>query len=207
MYFSFIANSILLGVGLAMDAFSVSIVNGMKDPDMKKNRKNLIAGTFAFFQFAMPLIGWFCVHSIAETFTKFQPAIPWIALILLLFIGGKMLIEGIRENLAVRKDSSVSGSERQISDEVCPPQKLDYNELLIQGIATSIDALSVGFTIASYNAVMAILCSLIIAVVTFIFCRAGLALGFKFGEKLSKKAPILGGVILIFIGLEIFFTA
>ena len=94
--FTFFFNSILLGVGLAMDAFSVSLADGLSEPCMKKGKMNGIAGVFAFFQAAMPLIGWFLVHTVASCFTAFEKAIPYIALLLLGFIGGKMLIEGIR---------------------------------------------------------------------------------------------------------------
>ncbi len=186
---SFVTNSVLLGVGLAMDAFSVSIANALADPGMKNKRKNLIAGTFAGFQFLMPMIGWFCVHTIAEAFTAFQKAIPWIALILLGYIGGKMLIDGIRD---------------MKSDEPCEKGSVNAKELVIQGVATSIDALSVGFTISKYSALMAFGASLIIAAVTYIICRVGLRIGRKFGFKLAGRATILGGVILIAIGLEIF---
>ena len=184
--FLFFANSVALGAGLAMDAFSVSMANGLNEPKMKKNRMALIAGTFAFFQFAMPMIGWICVHTIVEYFHSFQTLIPWIALILLCFIGGSMLKEGF-ENKVEEEEKHVGKSA-----------------LFMQGIATSIDALSVGFTIASYDFFMAFVCSLIIAVVTFVICIVGLGIGKKFGTKLSNKASILGGVILIAIGLEIF---
>lgn len=185
----FVFNSVLLGVGLAMDAFSVSMANGLNEPTMKKGKMCGIAGVFAGFQFAMPVIGWICVHTILQYFTAFGKFIPWIALILLAYIGGKMLYEGIRN-----KDS----------DEEKP--SLGIGALLIQGIATSIDALSVGFTIAEYGWLMAFATALIIAVVTFVICMAGLMIGKKFGTKLSNKAQILGGVILIAIGLEIFIT-
>lgn len=184
---SFFLNSILLGVGLAMDAFSVSLANGLHDTKMKAGRMSLIAGTFAVFQAAMPLIGWACVHTIAQKFSAFEKMIPWIALILLLFIGGKMLIEGIR------------GDEEE--EEI---KNLSFGTLMIQGVATSIDALSVGFTIADYGFLMALVCALLIAAVTFIICMIGLKIGKKVGTKLSGKASILGGVILIGIGIEIF---
>ncbi|MBR6396831.1 MAG: manganese efflux pump [Lachnospiraceae bacterium] len=185
--FLFFLNSVLFGVGLAMDAFSVSIVNGLNEPFMKKNRMCGIAGTFAGFQIAMPLLGWLFVHTIAEVFTSFQKFIPYIALALLLYIGGKMLIEGIKNKDAEDEKPAVG-----------------LLGLLIQGIATSIDALSVGFTIADYTFPFALVESLIIGVVTFAICMAGLRFGKKFGEKLAGKAGILGGVILIGIGLEIF---
>ena len=183
-----IANSILLGVGLAMDAFSVSIANAINENQMKKSRMSLMAGTYAAFQFAMPMIGWICVHTIAVYFTSFQKLIPWIALALLLFIGGKMILESVKGDEAEQEHSG----------------QLSLGVLMLQGLATSIDALSVGFTIADYGIVQAFVSSLIIAVVTFFICITGLLIGKKAGEKLSDRAGILGGVILIAIGIEIF---
>lgn len=185
----FFVNSVLLGVGLAMDAFSVSLANGLNEPQMKKNKMCGVAGVFAVFQALMPMIGWICVHTVVQYFTAFEKFIPWIALFLLLFIGGKMLLEGIKN---------------EAEDEEC--QKVGFAAIMVQGVATSIDALSVGFTISEYGLVMALVCALIIAAVTFIICMAGLIIGKKFGMKFSNKASILGGVILIFIGLEIFIT-
>lgn len=185
----FFVNSVLFGIGLAMDAFSVSLANGLHEPKMKKNRMVLIAGVFAVFQALMPMIGWICVHTVLQYFQAFEKCIPWIALILLLFIGGKMLIEGIKN---------------EDEGENTPP--VGFLALMVQGIATSIDALSVGFTIAEYGFVMALVCAVIIAVVTFFICVAGLEIGKKFGMKFSNKATIFGGAILVFIGLEIFIT-
>ncbi|MDD6202453.1 MAG: manganese efflux pump MntP family protein [Lachnospiraceae bacterium] len=184
----FFFNSILLGVGLAMDAFSVSLANGLHETRMKKGKMCEIAGVFAFFQALMPMIGWICVHTIVQYFQQFEKWIPWIALILLSYIGGKMLWESLHEK-----------EEEKESEKVTNPATL-----FIQGIATSIDALSVGFTIANYKLPMALICALIIAAVTFIICMFGLSIGKKFGTKLSGKAGILGGVILIVIGIEIF---
>lgn len=179
--------SMALGVALAMDAFSVSTANGLNDPGMKRKKMLVIAGTFAGFQFAMPMIGWFCVTTIKETFSMFEKFIPWIALMLLLFIGGKMLLDGIR-----------GGGES--GESVC---ELSVKLLIVQGIATSIDALSTGFTTSAYSAFQALVSSLIIAVVTFFICIAGVKIGKKFGVRLAGKAQILGGVILILIGLKI----
>lgn len=186
---SFFITSVLLGAGLAMDAFSVSLANGLNEPCMKKPRMCLIAGIFAFFQALMPLLGWLCVRTIAQTFTAFQKLIPWIALALLCFIGGKMLLDGIRNK-----------------EEECGAGAVTLSALLVQGVATSIDALSVGFTIAEYGWLMALVCALIIAAVTFAICMGGLMIGRKFGTRLAGKASILGGVILILIGIEIFLT-
>ena len=196
--FVFFFNSILLGVGLAMDAFSVSIANGLAEPRMRSRKRVIIAGTFAFFQCIMPLIGWVCVHYLAEHFEKFQAAVPWIALILLLFIGGKMLIESIMELREKRETSEEDGNVKQNF------VRLTGMALLVQGIATSIDALSVGFAISRYSWIQALVCALIIAVVTFFISDGGLHIGRKLGEKLAGKAGILGGCILIFIGIEIF---
>ncbi len=189
----FFLTSILLGMGLAMDAFSVSLANGLNAPCMKLPRMSMIAGIFAGFQAAMPLLGWVCIHTIAEKFNAFQKVIPWIALILLCWIGGKMLWEGLH------------GEEGDEGERDCAG-KLTLGALLVQGVATSIDALSVGFTIANYTGIMAVVCALLIAVVTFGICMGGLYIGKKFGTKLASKASILGGAILIGIGFWIFFS-
>ena len=186
--FVFIFNSILLGVGLAMDAFSVSLANGLNEQNMKKGKVFGIAGVFAFFQGLMPLLGWICIHSILSCFEAFEKFIPWIALILLVLIGGKMLLDGIFHK---------EGEEKKT---------LGLWGLLLQGIATSIDALSVGFTIAEYDVKMALASVLLIALVTFVICLCGIEIGKKFGTKLSNKATIFGGIILIAIGIEIFIT-
>ena len=185
----FFFNSVLLGVGLAMDAFSVSLANGLNEPNMKKKKMCGIAGIFGLFQAMMPMIGWICVHTVVRYFEAFEKCIPWIALILLLFIGGKMLAEGIKN-----KDGENGKTEVGIA------------ALFVQAVATSIDALSVGFTIAEYGLLMAAVCSWIIAMITFAICMAGLIIGKKFGTKFANKAAILGGVILIIIGIEIFVT-
>ena len=188
MKFMFFVECVLLGIGLAMDAFSVSLANGLNEQNMKKCKMLLVAGTFAFFQGLMPLIGWVCVHTVLEKFKSFEKFIPWIALILLLFIGGKMLIDGI---------SHKEGEEMQ---------RVGIWALLVQGIATSIDALSVGFTIAEYGIGQALVAVLIIAALTFAICFGGIVIGKTFGTKLSGKATVFGGIILIAIGVEIFLT-
>ena len=188
--FVFFFNSILLGVGLAMDAFSVSLANGLNEPCMKRGKMCGVAGMFAFFQALMPLIGWVCIHTIVQYFRFFETMIPWIALILLCYIGGKMLLEGIQEKDPCKENPA-----------------LGFYALVVQGIATSIDALSVGFTIAEYNLLMALAAAGIIAAVTFAICMGGLYIGKKAGTKMAGKAGILGGVILIAIGLEIFITS
>ena len=186
----FLTNS-LLGVGLAMDAFSVSLANGLNEPCMKRRKVVAIAGTFSFFQALMPMLGWICVHTIVQYFKAFEMLIPWAALILLSYIGGKMLLEGLQNN----------------GDTSCSCEKgIGFSTLIAQGIATSIDALSVGFAIAEYNFLSALIASLLIALVTFMICTPGVLIGKTAGTKLAGKAGILGGLILIAIGLEIFIT-
>ena len=222
-----------------MDAFSVSLADGLSDSGMGGGRMLKIAGTFAIFQFAMPMTGWFLVRTAVEKFGILEKFVPWIALILLLYIGGKMLIEGIKENQcaesgkteagkteagkteagkteagkteagktevsktedggkteAAKSDGSESGGEDKAL--------LSGGELVLQGIATSIDALSVGFTIEEYALTAAFGSSAIIGVVTLFICLAGLRLGRSLGTRLAGKASMFGGGILIFIGIEI----
>ena len=193
----FSLESILLGVGLAMDAFSVSVANGLHDPYMRRKRAWIIAGAFAFFQFLMPMIGWFCVHTIAEHFALFRKAVPWIAFVLLCFLGGKMVLEGIRDG--AKGDSSAEQTDGREA------VRLTAGELLVQGIATSIDALSVGFTIATYRAAEAFAASILIAGTTLVICLAGVRIGKVFGMRLAGRATVFGGLILIAIGCKILF--
>ncbi len=189
MKFSFYVTATMLGVGLAADAFSVSLANGLNESKMRTNKMLLVAGMFAVFQGLMPLLGWFFVHTLVEYFKVFEKFIPWIALVLLVFIGGKMLIEGF-ENKCEEQES----------------KSLGIGLLLVQALATSIDALSVGFTIATHTFVPALVTALIIALITFAICFVGIIIGKKFGTKLKNKASLLGGLILIIIGIEIFIT-
>lgn len=180
-----ILESFALGVGLAMDAFSVSLANGLHEPKMHRRKALLIATIFGVFQGLMPLIGWICVHTLAEQFKNFEIYIPYIALALLSFIGGKMLYEGLKKKCDCEDES----------------KPLTLGLLIVQGIATSIDALSVGFAIAEPLVSVAIITAL-----TFIICLAGVFIGQKFGDVISCKASVLGGIILIIIGIEIFIT-
>lgn len=186
MDFEFFIVSIMFGFGLAMDAFSVSLANGMNEKHMKTGRMCEIAGTFAFFQALMPMLGWVCVHTLLEFFTGFSKFIPYIALILLSYIGGKMIYEGIKKDCEL---------------EECG---VGFWGLMVQGVATSIDALSVGLDIAEYGFIEALISALIIAAVTFVICMAGVYLGKRFGNKLADRASVFGGVILVCIGIYIF---
>lgn len=186
----YLSESILLGMGLAMDAFSVSLANGLTEPKMKFSRAASMASVYAIFQGVMPLIGWFLIHYFLHFFRAFSPWIPWIALLLLLFIGSKMLYDGLKTQ-----------------PECICVKRIGFVSLILQGLATSIDALSVGFTFAEVDFLHAIVRVLLIALVTFLICLVGIYIGKKFGTKLSHKACILGGVILILIGIEIFITS
>ena len=191
-----------MGGALAMDAFSVSLTNGLNEPTMKKPKMCGVAGMFGIFQGIMPFIGWICVHTVAEYFSAFEALIPWIALGLLSFIGGKMLYESIKE----MKECKAACQGDEACELACEfkPKVASFWTLVVQGIATSIDALSVGFTISHYNVLEALVAVLLIAIVTFGICLAGIQIGKKTGTVLAGKAGIIGGVILIFIGLEIF---
>lgn len=184
--FLFLANSVLLGIGLSMDAFSVSLADGLCEAGMPKRRMAALASVFGFFQALMPMVGWVCVHTLARRFQAFARLVPWIALALLVFLGVRMLVEGARKK------------------EVACPVRKGPGTVLLQGVATSIDALSVGFAIASFTLPLALVCSLVIALTTFCVCLLGLALGKRCAVRLQGKASILGGAILIIIGLEIF---
>ena len=181
-----IITSIFLGIGLAMDACAVSMANGLKEPKMKLNKTLIIATMFGVFQGLMPFFGYLVG---CQFLTKIEWIIPWVALILLGYIGGNMLIGGIKN-----KDE-----EEEFKD-------LTIKVLFVQAIATSIDALSVGFSIANYTLLEAIVCVSFITFITFAICVAAVFVGKKFGTKLGNKAEILGGIILIAIGLEIFIT-
>ena len=156
---------------------------------MSLARTSAIASVYAAFQFAMPLAGWICVRTILMIFSSFQKFIPIIAFVLLAYIGVKMILDAVKNPCAEKK------TERRV---------LSLTTLLLQGVATSIDALSVGFTIAEYDFFVAFVSASIIAAVTFLICFCGLKIGKKIGERFSAWAQIFGGVILILIEIEIF---
>ena len=212
--------SLGLGVGLAMDACAVSMTNGLNEPQMKFGKASLIAAMFGFFQALMPMIGWICVSLVATSFTKFAAWVPYIALVLLVIIGGKMLYDGIKDIRQENKDKqdaqngeSGENGATAVDNAKQTVRRLTFGVLIVQAIATSIDALSTGFSLAkiagdnpSTDWWKALLSAGIIAIVTFAISLGAVYLGKKFGTKLGNKAQILGGAILIAIGLEIFIT-
>lgn len=187
MDFLFFVKCLSLGVALAMDACAVSMTNGLEEPKMKFPKVLFIALMFGLFQGGMPLFGYFVGHAILQYIEAF---IPWIALVLLSFLGIKMIIDGIKNK-----------------EEEEDLKKLTIATIFVQAIATSIDALSVGFTFADYDTLMALVCVSIVALVTTLICIAAVYIGKKFGSKLENKAVIFGGIILIAIGLEIFISS
>lgn len=176
----------MLGAGLAMDAFSVSLANGLREPAMRRSKALRIAGVFALFQTGMPLLGWLLVRTVIRVFQALEPLIPWIGFALLCWIGGKMLAEGLSRKEQERAEAEVG-----------------MGSLLVQGLATSIDALSAGLTMAELEVFPALLEAGVIGMVTFGICLAGVQIGRKAGDKLSDKASVLGGVILLAIGVRI----
>lgn len=180
---SIIIEAALLGVGLAMDAFSVSVSDGILLGQAKPGQTLKIAFFFGAFQFIMPVIGYAAGSTFAGIIEAFD---HWVAFMLLALIGGKMIYEAI------------TGKEEQT--EVKNP--LAFKTLLLLAIATSIDALAVGVTFATISSPV-FLCSAIIGVVTFFISAAGVLLGSKCGDLFGNKAEIAGGVILILIGLKI----
>lgn len=173
----------LIGIGLAMDAFAVSICKGlsMKKPDIKK--AIIVALYFGFFQAIMPIIGYY----LGSTFESFVSNIDhWIAFILLSCIGGNMIKESFDKDVEKLND------------------RVDFKTMLILAIATSIDALAVGVTFA-FLEINVYLSTLLIGVVTFLLCLLGVKIGNKFGSKYGNRAEFMGGVILIMIGLKMIF--
>ena len=184
-----------------MDAFSVSMVHGLEEPLMKRKTALIIAGAFGLFQFFMPVAGWFFIHAAASRFAAFQKLIPWIAFVLLLFLGVRMLLE------ARKKKDGEELLEEAAADTAGRVKRGWMAELIVQAVATSIDALSVGFIIASYDFAAALAESVIIGLVTFVIClfgiRAGKAFGLRLAAKAASAASVIGGLILIFIGFKI----
>lgn len=178
---------ILIGFGLSMDAFAVSVTNGatLKKVGMKEALR--IGGFFGFFQALMPLLGWLLGVRLQNYITRID---HWIAFLLLAFIGGKMVYETLKSS----KGSSNEDVEKT----------LDNKTLLILAIATSIDALAVGVSFA-FLEVSIIGSIIIIGVITFILCFIGVLAGKKCGELLKRNAELIGGVVLILIGMKILF--
>ena len=197
--FIWIVTAIGLGAGLAMDACAASMSNGLSEPYMKRKKSFLIAGLFGFFQILMPILGYLTItilsSTLGDSFSKiFGYFVPWIALVLLLFLGIKTIVEGVQEG----KENETIESKKV--------KNITFEYLLLQAVATSIDALSVGIIYGNVKPLEAYLTFAIVGLVTFGICIVAVYIGKKFGTLFANKATIAGGIILIGIGLEIFFT-
>lgn len=174
---------ILIGIGLSMDAFAVSITNGLSCKSLRRSQMLADAVCFGVFQGLMPTLGFFLGKAFAAYICAFD---HWIALILLGYIGGKMIFDALRP------------------DEESGSYTLTPKLLLTQGIATSIDALAVGVSFAALPNVNIVYAALLICFETFAFSLVGIVFGKKVGARLGDRAQFVGGLILIGIGLKIF---
>ncbi len=186
MEIGFYFSAAALGLGLAMDAFSLSLVNGLQAPKMSTGPIFRVAGIFALFQGLMPLLGYACVRGATARFVVLERFVPFAALFLLLFIGMKMMLQG------------------WTPPEQAPGRGPALFTLMAQGLAGSVDALSVGFTMATYPPSAAISGAAVIALVTFALCLVGVMIGRKFGTGLSGGATMVGGLLLILFAVKLF---
>ena len=198
MTFALFLTIFISGLTLAVDAFAVSVTDGMVYRDLKLRKGIFIPVTFGVFQALMPIIGFYISLGLSR-FEVIEQVDHWIALILLLIIGGKMIYDGIKEL-------------RSTEDEEIKPKEFSFTEVLIQGVATSIDALAVGFTFnimlqdVSQIQLWAWISVIVIGVTTFAIALSGLFIGIKVGQLFKNKASIaeiIGGIVLILIGIKI----
>ena len=171
----------LLGIGLAMDAFAVSICKGLSMKKMNWKNTIIIALYFGIFQALMPVIGYFLGTTFEGLVTKFD---HWIAFALLLAIGGSMIKEAFSKDEENKND------------------KVDFKTMSVLALATSIDAIAVGITFAFFE-VNVLLAVTIIGLITFIISIIGVKIGNRFGDKYQSKAELMGGIILILLGIKI----
>lgn len=196
---------LLLGVALSMDAVAVSMTNGMTDSKMSGKKALLPALLFGVFQALMPLIGYYITDfvSSSETFrSTFEKASKSVAFVLLAFIGGKMILDSVKERRAARK-AREAGESAKTED-----KRLSFGEMIVQAFATSVDAFAVGISLKmaalSEGLTPAIGWSvMIIGCITFLLSVAATKIGRLIGNKLADKAEIFGGAVLIVIGLKI----
>lgn len=183
---------LIIGVALSMDAFAVGMTNGMQEPKMKLLKMCAIAGAYALFQFLMPVLGYYCSFAFYELVKQIA---PWLSFGLLGFIGGKMVFDFFRESAGRHSPA--------------PLQKpIGTGKVLVQALATSIDALAVGVTLLAAETAdglpfHVVFCALMIGAVTFFLSFFAVFFGRRIGDRLSDKATLLGGVILIAIGIKL----
>lgn len=187
---------ILIGIGLSMDAVAVSMTNGMTDPKMRLSKMALVAFAYGLFQFMMPVIGYYFGYAFSSLVEKIA---PWVSFVLLGLIGGKMVVD-----FAV----STSQKRRGKESEILVSMKLGVGKVLIQALATSIDALAVGVALLAAEKSDGLpchiaFCALFIGATTFSLSLGALAAGKKIGDKFADKAGLFGGIILILIGIKL----
>lgn len=196
---------IVMSVALAMDACAVGMSDGMCESNMSVKKSLLIGGFFGFFQFLMPVIGYFIAALIAGAFMEtFEKISGLVAFILLAFLGGKMVFECVKEMRQKQTEGTKTAGAC-----TCSTKKLGFEKLIMQSVATSIDALAVGVTLKmvaigepglATGIWGATLC---IGLVTWILSVAAIYIGKKLGDKLADKANLFGGIVLILIGLKL----
>lgn len=174
---------LLIAIGLAMDAFAVSICKGLSMKKMNWKKALIIGGYFGFFQALMPILGYFLGSTFENLVTKID---HWIAFGLLVLIGANMLKEAF------------ANDEENYNDDV------KFKTMIVLAIATSIDALAVGITFAFLQANI-LISAVVIGIITFAISIVGVKIGNKFGDKYERKAETVGGLILIFMGIKILF--
>ena len=188
----FYLNSLLLGVGLAVDAFIIALANGMNGIGGKKGFT--VAALLAVFQFAAVMAGWAVAYAVTELCGWLEKVFSWLAVAVFLYMGVKSFVSAAngkgRENSRAERNSAVGG----------------VLAVILQCAAASVDALTVGFTVEEYGVIAAIVCSAIIAAVTFVLYVLGHVLGKHFGERLGKCATVIGGIAFVAIAVEIIVT-
>lgn len=192
---------VLIGAALAMDAVAVSMASGMAEPHMKTAKAAVMAATFALFQFAMPLIGYFCGYAFSAIVERIA---PWLSFVLLALIGGKMLFDCIGE----LREKARSDALRPMLAPHAQTQRGFAARLIAQGVATSLDALAVGVTLLAVQTSDGLPlhvagCAAVIGAVTFALSFAGVQLGRRAGDKFADSAGLLGGAVLIAIGVKL----
>ena len=199
---------ILIGVALSMDSCAVAMTDGMTDSKMPAWRVLLIGVFFGFFQFAMPVVGYFITGIIADAFLDtFQSISAWISFGLLAFLGGKMLFECIAEKIREKREKSETEGAGTSSKCGCQ-QKIGVGKLTLQAIATSIDALAVGVTLQMAKITEGLAMGVwgstaTIGIITLLLAIGAVYIGKLVGNKLADKAGIVGGIVLLGIGLKI----
>ena len=188
---------LLIGAALAMDAVAVSMTNGMTEPRMRPVKALAIALTFAVFQFVMPVIGYYCGYAFASVVERIA---PWLSFVLLAFIGGKMIVDCILE-MRERKKAGQAELPRE-------ERPLGAGKLLVQGVATSLDALAVGVTLLAAETQSSLpfhaaACAAVIGAVAFLLSVAGGLVGRRLGGLFQRRAELVGGLVLVGIGVKI----